>query len=235
MQQVNLYTDAFRPQKVVLSLEQIVLIAVSAIVIVIIATLFLNASLAKSEKRIQTEQVRVDKLSSQLVVLEDKAKYLRQDDSLMAANQRVSEKLSARRQMIKVLDRVVVKDDEGFSNILLSLARQKTAGLWLTSIEVGASGKSMTIEGTTLNANAVPAYLQNLRKEDGFIGRTFTLFNLDADPDKPNQLDFSLRSQVSQSNEVLILEDSNAMSTSDSIKLAESMKQRVNLAQELLP
>jgi len=235
MQQVNLYTDAFRPQKVVLSLEQIILIAISSIVIVIISTLFLNASLAKSEKRIQKEQVRVEKLTSQLAILEEKAKLLRQDDSLMAANQRLSATLSARREMIKVLDSVVVKDDEGFSNILLSLARQKTEGLWLTSIEVGGSGKNMTIEGTTLNANAVPGYLQNLRKEDGFVGRTFTLFNLDANPDKSNQLDFSLRSQASQSNEVLIWKDTNAMSSSDSMKMTESMKKRVNIAQELLP
>jgi len=235
MQQVNLYTDAFRPQKVVLSLEQILLIAVSSIVIVVVSTLFLNASLAKSDKRIQKEQVRIDKLASQLVVLEEKAKLLRQDDSLMAANQRLSSKLSARRQMIEVLDSVVVKDDEGFSNILLSLARQKAEGLWLTGIQVGASGKNMTIEGTTLNANAVPAYLQNLRKEDGFVGRTFTLFNLDADPDRPNRLDFSLRSQASQSNEMLILEDANAMSLSESTQMAENMKQRVNFAQELLP
>lgn len=235
MQEVNLYTDAFRPQQVVLSLEKMILISVSIITIVLISTLLLNASLAKSEKRIQKEQVRVETLSNQLVILEEKAKLLRQDDSLRAANQRLSAKLSARRQMIEVLDRVVVKDDEGFSNILLSLARQKTAGLWLTSIEVGASGKSMTIEGTTLNANAVPAYLKNLRKEDSFIGRTFTLFNLDADPNKPNQLDFSLRSQVSQSRDVLILEDSNTMSSSDNMKLTENMKQGVNLAQELLP
>jgi hypothetical protein len=235
MQQVNLYTDEFRPKKVVLSLEQIILISVCMIVLVVITTLFLNASLAKSEKRIQSEQIRIEKLSSQLVVLEDKAKLLRQDDSLMAANQRLSAKLAARRQMIEVLDRVVVKDDEGFSNILLSLARQKTEGLWLTSIHVGASGKNMKIEGTTLNANAVPAYLQNLRKEDGFVGRTFTLFNLDADPDKANRLDFSLRSQASQSNEVQIIEDTDAMSSSANKKIADSMRQRVKRSQELLP
>jgi len=235
MQQVNLYTDVFRPQKVLLSLEQILLIVVCSIVIVIVSTLFLNASLAKSEKRIQAEQVRIDKITSQLTILEKKAKLLRQDDSLMAANQRLSAKLGARRQMIEVLDSVVVKDDEGFSNILLSLARQKTEGLWLTGIQVGASGKNMTIEGTTLNANAVPAYLQNLRKEDGFVGRTFTLFNLDADLDKPNRLDFSLRSQTSQSNEVLTLEDTHAMGSSENHNMAKNMKKRVNLAQELLP
>jgi Tfp pilus assembly protein PilN len=174
MQQINLYTEAFRPQKVVLSLAQILLITSCTIIVVVVATLFLNANLAKLEKRSQHEKLRIDKLSSQLVILEEKAKLLRQDDSLMAANQRLSKKLGARRQMIEMLDSVVVKDDEGFSNILLSLARQKTEGLWLTNIQLGASGKNMTIEGTTLNANAVPAYLQNLRQENGFIGRAFT-------------------------------------------------------------
>ncbi|MFT5719140.1 MAG: Tfp pilus assembly protein PilN [Oleiphilaceae bacterium] len=235
MQQINLYTEAFRPQKVVLSLAQILLITSCTIIVVVVATLFLNANLAKLEKRSQHEKLRIDKLSSQLVILEEKAKLLRQDDSLMAANQRLSKKLSARRQMIEMLDSVVVKDDEGFSNILLSLARQKTEGLWLTNIQLGASGKNMTIEGTTLNANAVPAYLQNLRQENGFIGRAFTLFNLDADPGKPNRLDFSLRSQASQSNEVMILEDANEMTMNDSKMLSESMKKHVNVTKDLLP
>ncbi|MFT6122482.1 MAG: Tfp pilus assembly protein PilN [Oleiphilaceae bacterium] len=235
MQQINLYTEAFRPQKVVLSLAQILLITSCTIIVVVVATLFLNANLAKLEKRSQHEKLRIDKLSSQLVILEEKAKLLRQDDSLMAANQRLSKKLGARRQMIEMLDSVVVKDDEGFSNILLSLARQKTEGLWLTNIQLGASGKNMTIEGTTLNANAVPAYLQNLRQENGFIGRAFTLFNLDADPGKPNRLDFSLRSQASQSNEVMILEDANEMTMNDSKMLSESMKKHVNVTKDLLP
>lgn len=235
MQQINLYTEAFRPQKVVLSLEHILLIMGFSIVLVAVATLFLNESLTKSELRIQKEQARVEKLAGQLSILEEKAKLLRQDDSLMAANKRLSDKLKARRQMIDVLDSVVVKDDEGFSNILLSLARQKTEGLWLTGIRVGASGKNMTIEGKTLNANAVPAYLQNLRKEAGFIGRTFTLFNLDADPDNINRLDFSLRSQASQSNKVQILEDNDVMNLSEGRAMADNMRQRAKVAEELLP
>jgi Tfp pilus assembly protein PilN len=208
---------------------------VCTIVLVVITTLFLNASLTKSDARVHQEQARIDKLASQLSILEEKARLLRQDDSLMAANQRLSAKLKARRQMIDVLDSVVVKDDEGFSNILLSLARHKTEGLWLTGIQVGASGKSMTIEGKTLNANAVPAYLQNLRKEDGFLGRTFTLFNLDADPDNKNRLDFSLRSQAPQSNKVQILEGVEVMNLPESKAMAETMQQRVKVARELLP
>lgn len=235
MQQVNLYTEAFRPKKVVLSLEHILLITACSIILVVVLTLLLNASLSKSEMRITKEQGRIEALSGQLKILEEKAKLLRQDDSLVAANRRLSDKLEARRQMIDVLDTVVVKDDEGFSSILLSLARQKTEGLWLTGIQVGASGKNMTIEGKTLNANAVPAYLQNLRKENGFIGRTFTLFNLEADPDNTSSLNFSLRSQVSQSNKVQILEDERVVLPSESKAMAEKMRERVKVTRELLP
>ena len=209
MQQVNLYTEAFRPKKVVLPLEHIVLLTVLSILLVIAASFGLNASLAKGELRLHEKETRVTKMAEQLVKFEAKAKQLRQDDSLVAANNRLSTKLDARRQMIGVLDSVVVKDDEGFSNLLLSLARQKTEGLWLTSIHIGASGQDMTIEGTTLNANAVPEYLQNLRSESGFIGRTFTLFNLDADLEQPSRLDFSLRSQASQASDNLVLEEQN--------------------------
>jgi len=234
MQQVNLYTDAFKPQKITLPLEHIVLLTALSILIVIAATFWVNASLAQDEQRVHKEQQRIEKMSNQLMKLEEKAKLLRQDDSLVAANKRLSAKLEARRQMINVLDSVVVKDDEGFSNLLLSLARQKTDGLWLTGIHVGASGQDMTIEGTTLNAKAVPAYLQNLRNESGFIGRTFTLFNLDADPKKPSRLDFSLRSQVSRSNDGLVLEEMNAMTLNKDLK-RQAVKQQIESARELMP
>lgn len=202
MQQINLYTDAFRPKKVILSLEQIILISLCTLIILVVVTLFLNAKLADSESLIALEKEKVKKLESQLVVMEGKATLLREDDSLVATNKRLSDQLKARRQLVDVLDSIVVKDDEGFSKILSSLARHKTDGLWLTGIQVGASGQTMTLEGVTLNANAVPIYLQNLREEDGFLGRTFTLFNLDADPDRPKRLNFSLRSQVTNTQQV---------------------------------
>jgi hypothetical protein len=69
----------------------------------------------------------------------------------------------------------------------------------------------MHIQGQTLNADLVPAYLQQLRKEDSFLGRTFTLFELEQDANKNNVLKFSLKSQdQSATPEVLISQLDNS-------------------------
>lgn len=210
MQQVNLYTEEFRPKKVVLPLSQMVMILVGVIVILGVVSFWLNDGLAKDEIKVADKTSRVDTMNQRLVLLEEKAKRLKRDDSLVSANKRLQLKLDARKQMIDMLDSVVVKDDDGFSSLLTSLARQKADGLWLNRIKIGASGHSMKLEGRTLNADSVPRYLQNLRNEPGFIGRSFTLFNLQIDPDNTSGLDFSLHSQASAAHDAIVVSTERA-------------------------
>jgi len=205
MQQVNLYTDDFRPKKVVLPLAQIVLIPIGVIAILAAISYWLYMGLAEDETKVAKKMAQADKMKHRLTLLEEKAKRLKRDDSLVSANKRLQLKLDARQQMIQILDSVVVKDEGGFSNLLTSLARQKTEGLWLNHISVGASGHSMTLEGRTLNADSVPGYLQNLRSEPGFIGRSFTLFSLKLDPENSKGLDFSLHSETTEQSNAIVV------------------------------
>ena len=195
MQQVNLYTDEFKPKKVVLPLEQMIVLPVMVILLFVALSFWLDHRLSVQESDISAMQVKNDEMSSRLDVLTERANKQRKDESLVSANQRLHAKLVARQQMIDMLDTVVVKDDEGFSGILLSLARQKLDKLWLNSIFIGASGKEMHIEGRTLNGDLVPQYLQNLRQEASFLGRTFTMFELNKNTANNKLLDFSLRSE----------------------------------------
>ena len=196
MQQVNLYTDAFRPKRIVLPLEQIILLPIVVLVLLIGVSFWLSHSLKLEEKELSVMETKNSDMMSRLQDLEVKAKKMRKDESLVAANQRLYAKSEARQQMIDVLDTVVVKDDEGFSNIMLSLARQKVEKLWLKSIYIGASGKEMHIEGATLNADLVPEYLQKLGQEDSFLGRTFTVFEVEQNVDESKKMNFALRSEV---------------------------------------
>jgi len=205
MQQVNLYTDAFRPKKVILPLEQILLLPFVAILLLAGLTMWLHSNLnemelkaAKLQTKNEAAQLRIDSMAK-------KAKLQRKDDSLVAANKRLNEKVTARQRMISMLDTVVVKDVGGFSSILLSLAKQQVDDLWLTEIDVSASGQDMKLEGITVNAQAVPIYLQKLRNEQSFIGRSFTLFQLDQHLQKSSQLSFSLRSEISQPKQDMLV------------------------------
>ncbi|KZZ18317.1 hypothetical protein A3752_17065, partial [Oleiphilus sp. HI0081] len=174
---------------------QIILLPVVTLLLLIGVSLWLSHSLKQEAQELEVIKSKNEEMAKRLETLSVKAKRMRKDESLVAANQRLHAKAEARQRMIEMLDTVVVKDDEGFSNILLSLARQNLDKLWLNSIIIGSSGKEMHIEGITLNGDLVPEYLQKLRQEDSLLGRTFTLFELEKHEGKRHWLNFSLRSE----------------------------------------
>ncbi|MDX1452181.1 MAG: hypothetical protein R3183_06450 [Oleiphilaceae bacterium] len=220
MQQVNLYTEEFQPRKVKLPLEQIILLTVVTAIILAGVSVLLNQSLANLQQDVQERQQQADTMRQRVSVMESKAATLVRDESLVLANERLAQQLAARRQMIEVLDKVVVKDDAGYSATLIALARQRVEGLWLTRILLGAAGKNMTLEGATTKADAVPQYLQNLREETSFIGRTFTLFDLNASDTKSGALSFRLRS-LGEGNEtgLLVSKDGGSAGTASSVEV----------------
>ncbi len=192
MQQVNLYTDAFKPKKVILPLSQIIMLPILAAVLLGVATYFMSQHLDGLRDDVQVMESDKAKLEKRIVLMEEQAGKMRMDDSLVAANQRLTRRLSARRDMVEMLDKVVVKDDDGFSGILLSLARQNLDSLWLQRILLSASGKQLTLQGYTSSSESVPLYLQKLRQEQSFIGRTFKGFNITQTQDDNGFLRFSL-------------------------------------------
>ncbi len=216
MQQVNLYTEEFQPRKVKLPLEQILLITFATIALVALLSVALSYSLESLKAERSEQRAKAETMRERIAAMEAKAATLVRDESLVLANGRLAQQLNARRQMIDVLDTVVVKDDAGFSGTLIALARQRVDSLWLTRISLGSAGSNMVLEGATNRADAVPEYLQNLRQESSFVGRTFGLFSLEENEDNPSQLRFRLRALDDQTEESLLVStDRGAASMSE--------------------
>jgi len=210
MQQINLYTDAFRPRKVVLPLEHIIGLTLAAVLILVPVSFWLISSLDERQTALEARQKQVDEMRIRVATLEKQARAVIRDESLAQANRRLQAQIEARERMITMLDSVVVRDDEGFSGILESLARQNRPDLWLNRIVVGAGGKQMMLAGHASSADAVPAYLQNLRQESAFIGRTFTVFNLESGEKNRQQIAFRLRSdRDSDEDRILVTADTS--------------------------
>ena len=197
MQQVNLFTDAFKPPKVKLPLEQIIIFPLLVAVVLIVLSFALSSHLASEKETLIKLQAHQNKIVERLTILNKRAEKLRQDDGLIAANQSLKETLAARQQMISTLDRVVLKEAEGFSHSLLALARQKEEGLWLTSILLGGVNKQLVIQCVTTRAELVPSYLQNLRQEQSFLGKNFALFELQEHEDNKGWLKYTLTAEDS--------------------------------------
>lgn len=65
-----------------------------------------------------------------------------------------------------------------FSAVLEGLGRQRPPPLWLTGIHIGAAGADLGLSGRTLDADAVPRFLQALSAEPALAGRGFTHFTV---------------------------------------------------------
>jgi hypothetical protein len=75
---------------------------------------------------------------------------------------------------------------EGFSTYLAALARQTSAGVWLTGIDIGGD---LVIRGRALDGELVPAYIRRLNREEAFAGRSVSELRMALRPE--DQLEFS--------------------------------------------
>ena len=66
----------------------------------------------------------------------------------------------------------------GHAEYLRALARQAQPQVWLTGFSVKPESKALEIEGQTLDASALPAYLRRLNTEERFKGRPFAHLNI---------------------------------------------------------
>lgn len=231
MQQINLYTEEFRPKRVVLTLDQIVLLGVVIIVILFGANLLADNLLASRQAELATKQHKLETLRKQVERMQERANGLVLDESLVAANSRLTVRLRARTDLLDMLGRVVVQHNDNFSSALVALARQRSDGLWLTRITLSASGRAMTLEGRTQQGESVPQYLQKLRDEPAFAGRTFSLFNLSLDDESSGEkqagpLSFSLKSEANDQFKPFAVadQDNRLVSPEEERHLLEQMK-----------
>lgn len=196
MQQVNLYTQDLRPKKIILPLAHIVAVVASILFIQIAFTLYYQSQVVAVEAKLSSTQASVDQLQQQTVEMEAKLNAMRKDQSLVALNKRLTKRLTARKQLISMLDSLSVANQLPFSNLMTGLARHQIDSLWLTQIQFADGGHKVGLKGTTLKAESVPRYLQMLRDENLFLGRTFDLFQLESDEDHEKLLHFTLSSSL---------------------------------------
>lgn len=194
MQQINLYTQDLRPKHIILPLAHIVAVVAVVLFIQTLFTVYCQSEVAAVEARLPFKQTNVDRLQKQTVEMEAKLNAMRKDPSLLALNKRLTERLRARKQLTSILDTLSVANQFPFSNLMVGLARHRVDSLWLTQIQFANGGQKVGLKGKTLQAESVPHYVQMLRSETLFLGRTFDLFQLTSDEKLEKLLHFTLSS-----------------------------------------
>lgn len=192
-QQVNLLAPMFRKQRALFSAEVTLAIAglvVIALGLIYAATAWRGASLAKEQARLEQQR---DTTTRRLTELAAQFQGRGHDKSLDAELAALTQERERKQQALAALSRQELGNTLGFSAHFTGLARQRLNGLWLTHIEVGASGSRMVLDGITLSEELIPQYLKKLGGETVFAGTEFGHARLERARDGGDQLRFELR------------------------------------------
>ena len=221
MQQVNLYTEEFRPRTIVLPVAQMALFFGLLLSLLIVLSIWLRLDQADLEAQADEAKQSLTAQRATKDLLEAKVAMLRLDEALLRQNKRLKQQIAARKALLETLDSVAVRETQGFSSYMVGLARQNNQQLWLTRINLAESGASMSLEGTTVAGHQVPAYLERLKQEPVFVGRSFTAFDLTQDEDNDSRLHFRLQATPKEAVELVV---SQRRELPDAAKLVEESR-----------
>ncbi len=200
VQQINLYQPIFRKQEKVFSARAMVQGGAGVLVGLLVFYAFgawqvrgLEAQHAQAEQRRTEALARIESLRA---LHPERPR----DAALEARVQQLTRELDARTRILSQLGSGAEGNTQGFSAHLEGLARQRLAPLWLTRIGITGAGADLRLAGSTLQAEAVPQYLQRLADEPAFSGAQFRHLTITR-AEKSSRIDFTVQSGLPEKEE----------------------------------
>ncbi len=190
-QQVNLYQPILRAQPKVFSAQTI--LQFSGLLLLGLSLIYgyarwQDAKLARTVISLQAQQdamlKRIEDFNTRYPVKQKNPDLERQLATL-------TDERSGKARALDVLSGRVLGNTRGFSSYLEGLARQHVEGLWLTGVAISEGGEQLGLTGSTLDAQLVPRYLQQLSAEQVYKGREFKTFQMQRG-EAPPRIDFTL-------------------------------------------
>lgn len=178
-QDVNFFQPQFRERAVrfpaVLILQVAACVLGTMLLIAGYASLRVSGVAGELEVIAQQEAAAIERLEKLRVTIDAVVGETSWADRLDGATAELAEKEAS----LRLISGTELGDAAGFARHLKSLARQATAGLWLTNVALSARGDRIWLQGEALAAELVPTYLQNLAEEAPFESQRFHRLKID--------------------------------------------------------
>ena len=189
-QQINLYQDRFREKRIWFSAGQVLAGLLLLLVVGGVWSYLLHAGLDAEEQRNRDLRVQRDRLTADLTTANVELARLLEDDTIEREISGTAKQINARRQVINFVEANRFGSGEGFSDYLVALSRLHVEDIWLNRVRLGQG--YVRINGSSLNAEAVPAYFDSFGNEEVFVGNRFDLFRLSRPADSDWKVDFEI-------------------------------------------
>jgi len=191
LQRIDLYRDDLRPHEPSDELPRNLALIGLALVVMLVWGGVVQWQASTSTARLADLNREQADVQAQIAVASEQLAARKPDPALTMALVEAQFGVDGRRWLVEQLaqsgDEVVP-----FSRVLEGLGRQRPEPLWLTRIHVAEAGGALGLRGRTLDADAVPGFLEALSVEAGLKDREFNHFEMER-PEKPGEpLEFEM-------------------------------------------
>jgi Tfp pilus assembly protein PilN len=193
MQQINLYQAEFRKEKKPLTADMLLQVIAVLAVVLLAFYAFSYWQLLQSRQQLSQLQQQKKQATQRLAELRKIHKPLAKNPRLANDIKRYQQWANVRQQAINVLSEKKFGNTEGFANHFVGLARQRLQGVWLTELSFSSGGSNIGMQGSALQPELVPRFLQRLSAEEIFTGTRFRSFVMNREKETKQQIDFSLQ------------------------------------------
>jgi len=195
LQQVNLYQDELKTQK--LNYSALMLVQLCLIFIVVFSAVvgFRYFQLQQHQSSLVEHQQKQKNAMADLQKIQAELSLRKKDATLAKQIIDKTKELTNKQKVFGILSRDEFGNTKGFIEHISGLARQRIDGLWLTQIRIADGGTDVTLQGTTSKSSLLPKYLQRLSAEKAFTGTEFESLLMARQEKKKQWLNFSLQNK----------------------------------------
>lgn len=197
MQQVNLYQDELKIQKLNYSSSMLIQFIVIFVVVLSVIAGVSYFQLQQHRTTLLEKQQRQKIAFAGLQKIQAELALRKKDGNLVKRISEKTKELANKQKVLTILSRDEFGNTKGFVEYVSGLARQRIEGLWLTKIRIASGGVNIALHGTTTQPALVPQYLQRLSSEKTFSGIEFESLLMARDKKKKSWLNFSLQNKKS--------------------------------------
>lgn len=191
-QRIDLYRDDLRPREPSGEFQRNVALLGLALVAMLGWGALAQWRASSSASELEALRGEQASLQTAMTAASEQLAQRKPDAALTTALVQAQFGVDGRRWLVEQLQRA---GDEvvAFSAVLEGLGRRRPEVLWLTRIRVAAAGAALGLSGRTLDAEAVPGYLERLGAENALQGREFNHFRIErpAEPGEPLLFDMA--------------------------------------------
>lgn len=193
-QHVNFFRDEFKKPEIKLPAKQMAQIIGLVLVGFLVIGGYQVWELEKLEEKIAKKEKLRNQMQTQYENLEANFVKPTEDPTLLAQLKALSDQAEQKQKLRNFLAKEADKSLFSFASVLDGLAGTDVSNVWLTQIRITTEGSRYELKGVTQQADAIPEYIESLKKAAPLQGTSFSIFNIERDDKSEALLHFTLSS-----------------------------------------